>query len=109
MSKKLHFIINPISGTGKNKDILKKINKEIHSEIFDTHIHFTERANHATEITSKLCREKADIIVAVGGDGTVNEVGQALVNKDCMMGIVPGNGLQALEMDWQGIWEFLSR
>lgn len=97
MSKKnLHFIINPISGTGKNKDILKKINKEIHSEIFDTHIHFTERANHATEIASKLCREKADIIVAVGGDGTVNEVGQALVNKDCMMGIVPtgsGNGL----------------
>ena len=44
MSKKnLHFIINPISGTGKNKDILKKINKEIHSEIFDTHIHFTEK------------------------------------------------------------------
>lgn len=94
--KNLHFIINPISGTGKQKNILWNIKKEIDEQIFKTHIHYTERKNHATEIAKKLCSKKADIIVAVGGDGTVNEIARALVNSNCILGIIPtgsGNGL----------------
>jgi YegS/Rv2252/BmrU family lipid kinase len=97
MSKKnIHFIINPVSGTGKQENILKKIEKEIDAQIFDTHIHYTERENQATEIAKKLCSNGTNIIVAVGGDGTVNEVSQALVNSTCILGIIPtgsGNGL----------------
>ena len=97
MSKKrLHFIINPISGTGQNNDILKKIDTEIDLEVFEIQTHQTERPNHATKIAKKLCLEKADVVVAVGGDGTVNEVGKALTNSSCIMGIIPtgsGNGL----------------
>jgi len=94
--KNIHFIINPVSGTGKQENILQKIEKEIDAQIFDTHIHYTEREDHATEIAKKLCSNEANVIVAVGGDGTVNEVGQALVNSNCMLGIIPtgsGNGL----------------
>lgn len=97
MSKKnIHFIINPISGTGKQGSILTKIEKEINSSILESHVHYTKNKNHATEIARKLCKNNADIIVAVGGDGTVNEVAQALVNSKCILGIIPtgsGNGL----------------
>jgi len=97
MSKKnIHFIINPVSGTGKQKNILQKIEKEIDAQIFKTHIHYTKREDHATEIAKKLCNNGANIIVAVGGDGTVNEIGRALVNNTCILGIIPtgsGNGL----------------
>jgi len=97
MSKKqLHFIINPISGTGKQDNILQKIEKEIDAQIFETHIHYTERVNHAKEIAKKLCGEQAELIVAVGGDGTVNEIARTLVNSNCILGIIPtgsGNGL----------------
>jgi YegS/Rv2252/BmrU family lipid kinase len=97
MSKKsLHFIINPISGTGKQENITSKIEKIIDSSVFESHIHFTERKGHATEIAKDLRSDNADVIIAVGGDGTVNEVAQALVNSKCILGVIPtgsGNGL----------------
>ncbi len=94
--KNIHSIINPISGTGKQNNILHKIDQIIDSETFDCHLHFTERKNHATEIAQELSKDSSDVIVAVGGDGTVNEVSQALVNTESIFGIIPsgsGNGL----------------
>ena len=94
--KNIHFIINPISGTGKQKNILHKIEQVIDSEIFNCNIHYTERKNHATQIAQELSKSGPNIIVAVGGDGTVNEVSKALANTDSILGIIPtgsGNGL----------------
>jgi len=94
--KNIHFIINPISGTGKQKDILRKIEQIIDEEIYSCQLHFTERKNHATAIAQELSKSSSDIIVAVGGDGTVNEISKALVNTESVMGIIPtgsGNGL----------------
>jgi YegS/Rv2252/BmrU family lipid kinase len=97
MSKKsLHFIINPISGTGKQVNITSKIEKIIDSLVFESHIHFTERKGHATEIAKDLRTDNANVIIAVGGDGTVNEIAQSLVNSSTTLGIIPtgsGNGL----------------
>ena len=56
----------------------------------------TKYAGHATELAQQAARQGIDIVVAVGGDGTVNEVGRALVNTKTAMGILPcgsGNGL----------------
>lgn len=94
--KSLHFIINPISGTGKQEKISLKIEKAIDPSIFDYHLHYTEHKGHATEIAKQLCGTNEDIIVAVGGDGTVNEVAQSLVGATSILGIIPtgsGNGL----------------
>ena len=94
--KNIHFIINPISGTGKQKNILHKIEQVIDTEIFDFKIHYTERKNHANQIAQELSKSGPNIIVAIGGDGTVNEVSKALANTDSVLGVIPtgsGNGL----------------
>lgn len=97
MSKSnLHFIINPISGTGKQHKVLQKIKRQIDAKRFDTHIHYTEKEKHATEIAKRLCKEKNNIIIAVGGDGTVNEIASTMVHSNNILGIIPtgsGNGL----------------
>ncbi len=93
--KSILFIINPNSGTGKYKIVVSNIKKYIDKNLYKYKIIFTERPLHATEICTEN-RDKYDIIVAVGGDGTINEVVQALVNHKTILGIIPtgsGNGL----------------
>ena len=94
--KRIVFIINPISGLGKQKNVEKMIQDVLDKSLYDDEIRYTERAGHATEITKNAVAEGVDIVVAVGGDGTVNEIGQALVNTPVALGILPagsGNGL----------------
>jgi lipid kinase, YegS/Rv2252/BmrU family len=94
--KNLHIIINPISGTG-SKDAVPSFAKDIFpSDQFHTVLHTTEYAGHASELTRKVLNEGADYVVAVGGDGTVNEIAGAMVHSDAAFGIIPsgsGNGL----------------
>ncbi|MDR0186556.1 YegS/Rv2252/BmrU family lipid kinase [Prevotella brunnea] len=96
MKKKIIFIMNPISGSGDKDSVPEMIEKYIDKEQFDFHIETTKSAGHATEIAKKAVNENIDIVVAVGGDGTVNEVGRALVQTHTALGIIPlgsGNGL----------------
>ncbi len=94
--EKVLIIINPTSGTGKQKSALKAIEKKIDRINFDYEIKETQYAHHATEIARQAATDGCDIVVAVGGDGTVNEVAQGLVGTQTKMGIIPcgsGNGL----------------
>jgi YegS/Rv2252/BmrU family lipid kinase len=93
--KKILFIVNPISGTGKQKNIESLVNLHLDKTKFISTLKFTKYAGHAKEIV-KNEHPNFDIIVAVGGDGTVHEVGTSLINTDCILGIIPtgsGNGL----------------
>ncbi|MGD1889355.1 MAG: diacylglycerol/lipid kinase family protein [Cyclobacteriaceae bacterium] len=92
--KKCVFVVNPISGLGKQKDIPALIRQHLDSSRFEYEIVFTEYPTHATEIGKKY-RNQADYIVAVGGDGTINETASALLGSDTALGIIPlgsGNG-----------------
>ena len=94
--KKILFIINPISGKKPKKDIEQIIHKTIDYKQFELHISKTEYAGHAYEIANRAVADNFAIIVAVGGDGTVNEIGKALINSKTIMAIIPkgsGNGL----------------
>ncbi len=94
--KHIVFIVNPISGTSKKKGFDKIVNKTLNPDSFSWNIIRTEYAGHAAEIAAKSAAEGADICVAVGGDGTVNEVARALAGTKTALGIVPcgsGNGL----------------
>ncbi len=88
---KIRFIINPISGTGKQKGIEKFMIK--HLENFE--IIYTQKAGDATRISKEAANDNIDAIIAVGGDGTVNECLIALVNTNTALGVIPcgsGNG-----------------
>lgn len=94
--KKIVFIMNPISGNVKKTCIPKLIEDTLDTNIFDYTIISTKYAGHATEIATAAKRAGVDVVVAIGGDGTINEVGRALVNSDTALGIIPcgsGNGL----------------
>lgn len=94
--KRITFIINPISGSHHRHDIPQMIAEGIDAKRFDVDIRFTAYGGHATQITKECVEEKVDIVVAVGGDGTVNEVARSLTHSDTALGIIPsgsGNGL----------------
>lgn len=90
------FIVNPHSGTHDKAEVSRMIAKTIDRKSFDYEILFTGYPGHAAEMARKCVAGKIDIAVAVGGDGTVNEVARSLVHSDTALGIVPcgsGNGL----------------
>ena len=94
--KKITFILNPISGTHSKKEIPALIEETLDAELYDHEIRFTEYAGHASEIAKEYADKGTDIVVAVGGDGTVNEVARSLVHTNTALGIIPcgsGNGL----------------
>ena len=94
--KRITFILNPISGTHSKKEIPALIEETLDAELYDHEIRFTEYAGHASEIAKEYADKGTDIVVAVGGDGTVNEVARSLVHTNTALGIIPcgsGNGL----------------
>lgn len=96
MKKKMVFIMNPISGTSSKAGIPEIIANTLDTNAFDYEIRLTEHAGHAFELATEAKNAGVDIVVAVGGDGTVNEVARAIVHSQTALGIVPcgsGNGL----------------
>ncbi|MDR0370703.1 MAG: diacylglycerol kinase family lipid kinase [Prevotellaceae bacterium] len=96
MAEKIIFIINPISGTRSKNSIPEMIHLGLEKELYDPEIVFTEYRGHGTKLSREYLDKGVKKIIAVGGDGTVNEVATALINTDASLGIVPigsGNGL----------------
>jgi diacylglycerol kinase (ATP) len=95
MKKKILFIVNPISGTSKKENMEFLIARWVDRDKFDTDVHYTQYAGHATEIAFQY-RHIYHAIAAVGGDGTVNEIAKALTGSTTALYIIPtgsGNGL----------------
>lgn len=97
--KNIAFIINPISGVKETQNAKRKLPKLIMQtldmEQWLPNIVFTEYAGHATELAHQYARMGFDAVVAVGGDGTVNEVARGLKDTKTALGILPmgsGNG-----------------
>ena len=89
-------IINPVSGIGNKNKIPRLIDTVVDQDTNDVSIVMSEYAGHAREIAAMAVNEGIDVVVAIGGDGTINEVGSALVGTGTALAIVPsgsGNGL----------------
>lgn len=96
MKKKIIFIVNPISGHHNKDNFPNLVNNYIDKNQYEYNIVYTERANHATELTMQAIEEGYEYIAAVGGDGTINEIAKCLIGKEQIFIIVPlgsGNGL----------------
>ena len=97
--KNIAFIINPVSGSKETQKEKRKLSKVIMQVLDESqwlpNITFTEYAGHATELARQYARMGFDAVVAVGGDGTVNEVACGLRDSKTALGIIPmgsGNG-----------------
>lgn len=96
--KNILFIVNPKAGiTIKSKLLIRLLaGKYLDNDRYIPEIQFTKYPKHATTLAAEAYNRGTRIIVAVGGDGTVNEVATALSGTDACMGILPtgsGNGL----------------
>lgn len=96
MRKKILFIVNPISGGRDKQRIPGLIEKHLDKNVYEYRISFTEREEHGYMLAKAAVKDNYEVIVAVGGDGTVNEVSKAIIHTNVVLGIIPfgsGNGL----------------
>lgn len=88
-------IINPISGSGKKKNIEANLAKHLDKSKFELHIKHTRYAGHGSELAKEAIANGYDLVLAVGGDGTINEIAKSLVFSNVALGVIPcgsGNG-----------------
>lgn len=93
--KNIAFIVNPISGTKTKNRVAKLIRELLDSQLFAPTLVVTEYAGHATQLAQQFALQEYYAVVAVGGDGTVNEVASGLLGSNTALGIIPngsGNG-----------------
>lgn len=94
--KKVLFIVNKYSGTGYQPGVEGRILAACETQDVECTIEFTRDRGHATELAKEGVAKNFSRVIAVGGDGTVNEVARGLVGTPVPMGIIPkgsGNGL----------------
>jgi diacylglycerol kinase (ATP) len=90
------FIHNPISGVRRLKSLEDLVKQNLNLNRFEYTIKATSSAKDAMRLASSAVLENFDIVVAVGGDGTINEIVQGMGNTPLILGIIPngsGNGL----------------
>lgn len=96
MKTSILFIINPISGNKKGATLRTRIQKLLDLDKFNVEIVLSQYKGHAHLLAQEAVTRGVEIIVAAGGDGTINEIATALVFTDTKLGILPigsGNGL----------------
>jgi diacylglycerol kinase (ATP) len=94
--KKILFIINPAAGLRKAGDLKEIIRENLDMDTYDCEVKVTSRQGDALEFTREALKEGCGIVVAVGGDGTINEIAKGIEGTEAVLAIVPngsGNGL----------------
>lgn len=95
----LVFIVNPIAGNGKGKKTIPKIHEVMKDKDISYNVWETRKKGEAISLAKKAVSENVKKIVAVGGDGTINEVVNGIVGINIILGVVPagsGNDLARL-------------
>lgn len=97
MKKKIAFIINPISGTSRKRELPELIRRELDPDKWESpDIVFTQYQGHGHKLAAEYAQKGYDVVVACGGDGTMNEIASGLIKTQTAFAIIPygsGNGL----------------
>ena len=96
MKKRIWFIINPISGVRRKDDIPALVREYLDHNQYDFEIQYTTHKGHGSELAKEAKKLAIDIVCAVGGDGSVHEIGTSLIGSNVLLAIIPigsGNGL----------------
>ncbi len=90
----LALIVNPAAGGGRVRRRWPLLEEELRRRGVRWQAFWTERAGHATTLAKTACLEGYDAVVAVGGDGTLNEVVNGAIGSDVPVGLIPlGTGI----------------
>jgi diacylglycerol kinase (ATP) len=96
LKSRILFIVNPISG-GRRKNMFSRlVESNLDPSRFDTECVYSEYVGHARALAEAALEEGIDIIAAVGGDGTINEIASVIEGTHVVLAIIPlgsGNGL----------------
>ncbi len=90
------FIVNPISGGRSKTGFEKMVHENLNLSLYNPTIQYSSKPGHASELAKEGLSNSIQKIIAVGGDGTVNEVAKMIVHSPTALGIIPfgsGNGL----------------
>jgi diacylglycerol kinase (ATP) len=94
---RIAFILNPNSGGNRRRPWLEEaIHQAIRDRQLDGALHLTRAPGHATELAAASAAAGCERVIAIGGDGTMNEVASALLDRPTLLGLIPGgsgNGL----------------
>jgi len=91
--QKFFLIVNLIAGHGRCKELFPKVRAELERRGIDYELHFTNEPLEATDVAKMGLEAGFSQIIAMGGDGTVNEVANGLNGMDATMCVIPaGNG-----------------
>lgn len=93
--EKIRFIINPRSGANRKRNLPVLIEKNLDYSLWDAEICLTEYAGHAVHLAKEAVEMDYEMVVACGGDGSVNEISSQLIGTQTVLGVVPsgsGNG-----------------
>lgn len=96
MSKHLVFIINPKSGVDRQKEIKRAIDEHLDHKQFTYEIVHTKYPKHGTTLAAEAAGKGAYAVVAVGGDGSINDIVSGLIGTNTVLAIIPkgsGNGM----------------
>lgn len=88
------IIYNPVAGNEKTEQLSKLLKTRLDNEFDNVFVMPTKKAGDAVNFAKKACEEGIHSVFAIGGDGTVNEVVQGIIDGDCnnkpILGAIPG-------------------
>lgn len=90
------LVVNPVAGTRSKRGLSETVIERLAAQGIAVESVMTEGRGHASELAARAVRDGLDMVIAAGGDGTVNEVANTLSNTVVPLGIIPlgsGNGL----------------
>jgi len=93
--QQIRFIINPRSGVSRKRNLPELIHQHIDHSKYEVEISLTQHAGHAIELAKEAADAGHAMVVACGGDGSVNEISSQLIGTQTVLGVVPsgsGNG-----------------
>lgn len=90
----LALIVNPAAGGGRVRRRWPELELELRRRGIGWQAFWTEDAGHGAALAKAACQEGYDAVIAVGGDGTLNEVVNGAVGTDVPVGLIPlGTGV----------------
>ncbi len=86
---KIEVILNARSGTDDKKNVQRRLQEVFVASGIDAHLSIARTGNGVAQLAQRAARSDADIIVAGGGDGTINSVASAAIESGKTMGVLP--------------------